>query len=918
MATYSNLKFITGVAGEDLSDKQSRLVKFDGTSFVTCDEGDSAFGVVFSGANSGGFTTVIYRGSMVVEAGGTFSAGDSLQSDNEGRVVAQTSTNPVVGVALSDGVIGQRVQVQFIGLSGNGASAPAYAELTTPPTVRYNADVSTIVTSNGRVTSISDMQGVADAVESSTGSGPLLLTDATGRKFMRFDGSQALRISSDLAIPSTRRIGVFMVGRLHNANSSADMVYFNFDASGASQNLPYGSLCCGVTSDRVPAIGIPGSVAAFTSNNEKMIPGCNLQVIGDIRRDWPEEGRQNCAVLNRNFAKQNQRTPIGFGASTGGEIGGDSNQGRFSRFDCYELLIYPYGVDAEDSDAVIAEIGEELADFYAIPETTDQLLLEGDSLTQGFVASGSFGGASSGMAMTNPGESLVPATTRVINYAVGGNTVGSVQSRVNASQGYLAYPLAGENKIVMQIGTNNVGAGNDAATIYGQIVDVLNDGAGSGMLVDGFEVVVCTNIARDSATFMGVIDSLRTLLLSPTFLSDCDADTGGTYAGKLEVVRTHLIENGADGTIFETQSDAQDLTYYWTDGLHLTPEATLLMFTGGTEMPRQSVFAPPAAPTPTNAEITSLVADEANDEIDVTLNRAGFVWLGLFDAADGTTASEVVAGTDAVWTSGATELVEGTSAVSVDWSGVPAGTYKLRGVASNAATGTPLSSVVTAADDVVYTPPLFVQPLRALYENNDADASSSQTWDLSSVKSGDRVLFVSGLGSAASDGITSVTIAGQTASLVVSHGSAALYGTNHAVYQIVASSDLTATETVTVTYDTDGRDREVFVVIRTNGVIADSDATGAFSGTASVDVTPTNATNKVLVTATGYNAAIAEPLPMTAGGVSLTAETLEDDDASNTRAAVYIVDNATANSALTVEGDGASRYGFSAIVLQGA
>jgi hypothetical protein len=130
MATYSNLKFITGVAGEDLSDKQSRLVKFDGTSFTVCEEGDPAFGVVFGGAANGGFATVIYKGTFVVEAGGTFSAGDSLQSDSQGRVVTQTGTNPIVGVALSDGVLGQKVQVQFVGLSGNGESSSPVATAT--------------------------------------------------------------------------------------------------------------------------------------------------------------------------------------------------------------------------------------------------------------------------------------------------------------------------------------------------------------------------------------------------------------------------------------------------------------------------------------------------------------------------------------------------------------------------------------------------------------------------------------------------------------------------------------------------------------------------------------------------------------------------------------------------------------------
>lgn len=88
----------------------SRLVApsgtYDGNFPVThCGDGASPLGVASADIPSGQLGTLLREGVIPVTAGATVTAGQSLQSDAQGRVVPRT-TGRTVGLAVANGTTG--------------------------------------------------------------------------------------------------------------------------------------------------------------------------------------------------------------------------------------------------------------------------------------------------------------------------------------------------------------------------------------------------------------------------------------------------------------------------------------------------------------------------------------------------------------------------------------------------------------------------------------------------------------------------------------------------------------------------------------------------------------------------------------------------------------------------------------------
>ena len=88
----------------------SRLVApsgaYDGTMPVThCGDGASPLGVASADIPSGQLGTLLREGVIPVTAGATVTAGQSLQSDAQGRVIPRT-TGRTVGLAVANGTTG--------------------------------------------------------------------------------------------------------------------------------------------------------------------------------------------------------------------------------------------------------------------------------------------------------------------------------------------------------------------------------------------------------------------------------------------------------------------------------------------------------------------------------------------------------------------------------------------------------------------------------------------------------------------------------------------------------------------------------------------------------------------------------------------------------------------------------------------
>ena len=76
------------------------------------------------------------------------------------------------------------------------------------------------------------------------------------------------------------------------------------------------------------------------------------------------------------------------------------------------------------------------------------------------------------------------------------------------------------------------------------------------------------------------IPALRALYNNSQFLIDTQSNSGGSFDGLVKLIQTHLQTKAPDGTIFDTQADAQSLVYY-KDGLHPNETGYAVLVPGG-------------------------------------------------------------------------------------------------------------------------------------------------------------------------------------------------------------------------------------------------------------------------------------------------------------------------------------------------
>jgi len=116
MATMLSRDTRTFVAGSDLTAAQFKFVSLaaDGQVDVTAAAGGNAIGILSNNPNVGQAATVTVSGGYMVEAGGTITAGDQVQSSATGTALLAATGDVVLGYALEDAVVGQIMRIEFI------------------------------------------------------------------------------------------------------------------------------------------------------------------------------------------------------------------------------------------------------------------------------------------------------------------------------------------------------------------------------------------------------------------------------------------------------------------------------------------------------------------------------------------------------------------------------------------------------------------------------------------------------------------------------------------------------------------------------------------------------------------------------------------------------------------------------------
>ena len=124
MTTMQSRDNRTFEAGGDLSTAQFKFVSLaaDGQVDVTASAGGNAIGVLLNNPSAAGYAaTVCVSGDVMVEAGGTITAGDQIQSSATGTALLAATGDVVLGYAREDAVVGQIMRIEFI-TGGNVAA----------------------------------------------------------------------------------------------------------------------------------------------------------------------------------------------------------------------------------------------------------------------------------------------------------------------------------------------------------------------------------------------------------------------------------------------------------------------------------------------------------------------------------------------------------------------------------------------------------------------------------------------------------------------------------------------------------------------------------------------------------------------------------------------------------------------------
>ena len=484
-----------------------------------------------------------------------------------------------------------------------GGGAVAGASPTTfaiNPVIHYHIPAGSTVTTTTitvapanveAATLVTDIRGNHNASNGAL-TGPILLTDGLGRKFLRFtnipgnsangdgpNGPNVLQIDSAF-LPNNRAMAVFAMVRAHNGGAGALFIL------GGSTLAANGLGVTPNNSGNSPFIkyGTRYANNVLDGDTTKMLVHSGVQAVGYVGRtttgvaNSPNTG----ALLYHNTNRCRVTLPTSLTATTSCEIGDD---GAAAYYDVYEMAIFTGQLTDAQADAISAA----MVANWSIPAITNQIILEGDSITAGIKSVSSptlgFGVISSvglGMQLTEPGTPLIPATCRVINQGVSGDTVSNLVTRRDAAGSvYSASGLlsGGRNIVAPHIGRNNwTGTTLSGTDTYNEIVALINTTT-TGYLQRGFEVVQAINIANG-----GVEPSWqqqRTLLRAAGFLTDTLSGTGQAFDGKVSRLELPLISVGGV-TPFSTAADTSNATYWQpSDTTHPNRVGTALMATGG-------------------------------------------------------------------------------------------------------------------------------------------------------------------------------------------------------------------------------------------------------------------------------------------------------------------------------------------------
>jgi hypothetical protein len=422
-----------------------------------------------------------------------------------------------------------------------GSVATSIAAMGTTPAVHYHIPTATITTASGRMTAITDRMGLADISDAGAGVGPFDITDTQGLRVANFRGADWAAIANGL-VTASQAITVFMVMRVPNVGSDVVKAFISQGRNGDGKATT-GQATIGMATGAGKASHIVANnlTTKAATGHADVVLGAQIQVVGVASRP-NASGGQRC-YLNTKTADVGEM-PVSITGFQGMEIGrwafspgSTANAitgvgGNYGQFDLYELIVFTGVLTNTQANTIAAAISTN----WDCRTITDQVIVEGDSLTQGVrITPGSANQVlnyqSLGAVLSDRGSAwCLPRTTRVLNTGVSSSKMADVISRRDSLNSPYGELLGGYNRLAVHIGTNDALL-ETGAQMYADSVAMWNT-TSTGFLQRGWSCWDVVNVARsDSSTQNQHLQDKRALIRAAQFLIDCAADPATPSTG---------------------------------------------------------------------------------------------------------------------------------------------------------------------------------------------------------------------------------------------------------------------------------------------------------------------------------------------------------------------------------------------------
>lgn len=428
---------------------------------------------------------------------------------------------------------------------------PDFSELSLEPAFLYHPQTAAVSVVDGRVVNVVG-EGSTPPLLTET-LGPIEHIDLEGHKCWRFEDGATLDLPADFTM-TPRAFTLFMVARQHKSRNNCYYFSPKYQSDGTTPANTLGAFFQSYgAGNRAPWLRCTNQFGYDADENvEQFGVGAQKACFGVASRSNANGGIR---FFMNGLSGADSQAGSSLSNCLGGRFGGYFNaNSSTSGFDAYCIV----GFSGELTDAQAVAVSSILTEFYDLAPIAKNLILEGDSITDGV---GELALSENlAMALTEPGSGLMPSNVRVINRAVSGGDVADAVIRRDNSRGWPLLKIgsnSADNKVAFQIGRNDTASGGLTPTqAYASILSYWNDSV-SGLISRGWSGAQMANIACDSG--------LTTTQLSDLIRYNFANDVPQAEMIDLQLITDHgfmpFVLGAQNGVYYQDNDGSLDITH---------------------------------------------------------------------------------------------------------------------------------------------------------------------------------------------------------------------------------------------------------------------------------------------------------------------------------------------------------------------